>query len=153
MRRTNRKFQVPRSVLKERLEICWVNLFRVRFLVQSVFNYDPVIVNFDQSPFHHNESGAQNKCTLSLRGCKVPIVEGNSDVKSRWTANLSTRSRFTATAGAHMPFCEMLFKGEPDGTINARLQEILRKRGFPRCFSRFRRSGGALMASWTSLSS
>ena len=47
MRRANRIFQVPRSVLKERLEILWVNLFRVRFLIQSVFNYDPTIVNFD----------------------------------------------------------------------------------------------------------
>ena len=38
MRRANRKYQVPRSVLKERLEICWVDLSRVRFLTQSVFN-------------------------------------------------------------------------------------------------------------------
>jgi len=135
MRLANRKYQVPRPVLKERLEIFWANLFRLRLLIQHVFGYDPVILNFDQSPFHHNESGAQNKRTLSLRGCTVPIVEGNTDVKSRWTANLSTCSKFAGGAGAKMPFCEMLFKGATDGIINARLQEFPRRRQFPSWFS------------------
>jgi len=135
MRLANRKYQVPRPVLKERLEIFWANLFRLRLLIQHVFGYDPVILNFDQSPFHHNESGAQNKRTLSLRGCTVPIVEGNTDTKSRWTANLSTCSKFAAVAGANMPFCEMLFKGATDGIINTRLQEFLRRRQFPSWFS------------------
>jgi hypothetical protein len=135
MRRANRKYQVPRPVLKERLEIFWVKLFRLRLVMQRLLHYDPVILNFDQSPFHHNESGAQNKCSLSLRGCTVPIVEGNTDVKSRWTANLSTCSRFAAVAGAKMPFCEMRFKGAADAHINARLQEFLRRREFPSWFS------------------
>ena len=98
MRLANRKYQVPRHVLKERLEVFWVNLFRLRQLIQLKFGYDPLIMNFDQSPFHHNETGSQNKPTLSVRGANVPVVEGNSDVKSRWTANLSTVSNYDAMA-------------------------------------------------------
>lgn len=94
MRAANRKYQVPRHVLKERLEIFWVNLFRLRLFIRLQFGYDPLLLNFDQSPFHHNETGAQNKATLGVRGSVVPVVEGNSDIRSRWTANLTTVSRF-----------------------------------------------------------
>ena len=58
MRRAIPKFQVPRSVLKERLEIFWVNLFRVRFLIQSVFN--------------HNECGAQKQMHLESSRLQSP---------------------------------------------------------------------------------
>jgi hypothetical protein len=91
MRMANRKYAVPRNVLKERLEIFWVSLFRMRYFILLVFGYDPRIENWDQSPFHHNETGAQNKPTLAVRGSVVPVVEGTSDVKSRWTVNLCTR--------------------------------------------------------------
>ena len=37
MRKANRKYQVPRPVLKERLEIFWVNLLRIRFLIFKLF--------------------------------------------------------------------------------------------------------------------
>ena len=139
MRKANRKYQVPRSVLKERLEVFWVNLFRVRLFIFLVFGYDPLIANFDQSPFHHNETGSQDKPTLGVRGSIVPVVEGNSDVKSRWTANLMTWSRFTAVADSagnvQMPPAECMFKGTPDAVLNARLQGVLRSRGFPAWFT------------------
>ena len=135
MRKANRKYQVPRKVLKERLEFFWVNLFRIRLFIQTVFGYDPLILNFDQSPFHHNETGSQNKPTLGARGGIVPVVEGNSDVKSRWTANLTTWSRFTAIADGEMPASECMFKAEPDGLVNERLQAFLRSRGFPKWFT------------------
>jgi hypothetical protein len=139
MRRANRKYQVPRHVVKERVEIFLVVLFRIRLFILLVFGYDPVIENWDQSPFHHNETGARNEPTLALRGDKVPVVEGNSDVKSRWTANLMTFSRFTAVADSRgdvrMPPAEMMFKAKPDGPVNARLQEYLRSRGFPTWFT------------------
>ena len=92
-----------------------------------------MIVNFDQSPFHHNETGAQDKPTLGVRGTTVPIVEGNSDVKSRWTANLTTVSNYAV--GGPMPFCEVMFKAASDGTVIERLQKFLRSRGFPAWFS------------------
>ncbi len=100
MRQANRKYAVPRYVQKERMEIFWIVLFRVRLFIFMVFGYDPWILNWDQSPFHHNESGAQNKPTLGVRGSTVPVVEGNSDIKSRWTAQLVTSSRFPAVAGS-----------------------------------------------------
>ena len=98
MRKANRKYAVPRKVFKERLEIFWVVLFRIRQLILLVFGYDPLIENFDQSPFHHNETGSQNKPTLGVPGSTVPVVEGNNVVKSRWTTNLMTSSRFTAVS-------------------------------------------------------
>ncbi len=131
MRLANRKYSVPRDVVKERLEIFWVVLFRIRLFIFLVFGYDPLILNFDQSPFHHNETGSQNKPTLAVRGSTVPVVEGNSDVKSRWTANLTTQSRFTGSSGDPMPSAECMFKAERDGIVDERLQAFLRSRGFP----------------------
>ena len=120
MRVANRKYEVPRKIQKERLEIFWVNLFRIRQFIILVFGYDPLIINWDQSPFHHNETGAQDKPTLGARGDKVPIVEGNSDAKSRWTANLTTMSQFTAVAGGPMPPAECMFKAEKmNGSMDA----------------------------------
>ena len=135
MRKANRKYQVPRIVLKERLEIFWVVLFRVRMLIRLVFGYDPTIFNFDQSPFHHNETGCQDKATLSAVGSKVPIIEGTADVRTRWTANLTTCSRFTAVANGAMPPAECMFKGERDGSIHARLQRHRRSCGYPAWFT------------------
>jgi hypothetical protein len=134
MRRANRKYQVPRPVLKERLEIFWVNLFRIRLLMLLVFGYDPLIQNFDQSPFHHNETGSQDKATLGVRGDKVPIIEGNADVRTRWTANLTTCSRAAVATGTMTP-AECMFKAEKDGSVDARLQAFLRSRGFPSWFT------------------
>ena len=135
MRKANRKFQVPRVVLKERIEIFWVNLFRLRFIILRWFGYEPVILNFDQSQFHHNETGAQNKPTLGNRNSIVPIVEGNADTKMRWTANLTTFPNFTAVADGPMPFCEVMFEASSDGPVHDRLQKFHRSRGLPAWFS------------------
>ena len=78
--------------MKEGLRLFWVSLFRVRQLAVLALGYEPMLLNWDQSPYHHNESGSQNKPTLAVRGSTVPVVEGNSDCKSRWTANLTTCS-------------------------------------------------------------
>jgi len=135
MRKANRKYSVPRPVLKERLEIFWVVLFRIRLFILLVFGYDPMILNVDQSPFHHNETGSQDKPTLGVKGAKVPVVEGNSDVRSRWTAFLMTCSRFAAVAGGVMPCSECMFKAERDGAVDRRLQAFLRSRGMPGWFT------------------
>ena len=139
MRKANRKYQVPRAVLKERLELFLVSLFSIRLFISLVFGYDPLILNWDQSPFHHNETGAQDKPILGVRGSIVPVVEGNSDTRSRWTANLMTQSRFTAVADSRgnvrMPPAECMFKAEPGGSVDTRLQTYLRSRGFPQWFT------------------
>ena len=135
MRQANRKYQAPRHAQKQRMELFWVTLFRIRLFIRSAFGYEPVIYNFDQTPYHHNETGSQNKATLGVRGSTVPVVEGNSDVKSRWTANLTTCSEFTAVAGGSMPWSECVFKGAIDGRLDARLKCYHRSRGFPSWFT------------------
>ena len=127
----NRKIAVPRHVLKESLELFWVSLFRFRKLAVRALGYDPLMLNFDQSPYHHNESGSQNKATLGVRGSTVPVVEGNCDVRSRWTANLTTCSSVTAVAAGFVPPVEFMFKGTRDGKVHKRLTEHRRRRGFP----------------------
>ena len=135
MRYANRKYAVPRAVVKERMEIHWVVLFRIRLFILLAFGYEALILNFDQSPFHHNETGSQNKATLAVRGSTVPVIEGNYDVKSRWTGNFTTQSRFTGGVGDPMPGAECMFKAEPGGTVERRLQEVHRSRGFPHWFT------------------
>jgi hypothetical protein len=135
MRMANRKYAVPRAVQKERMEIMWVVCFRLRLFILLALGYDPEIINPDQSPFHHNETGAQNKPTLAVQGSVVPVVEGNTDTKSRWTAFLTTSSRFNGKIGDPMPATECMFKAEPDGTVEPRLQEFRRSRGFPDWFT------------------
>ena len=90
MNKPNRRYQVPKDVLMERLQIWWLNLFRLRYLCLLLLGYEPDMENWDQSPYHNNEVGSQGKAVLAIKGAKVPIVEGNSDVKQRWTANLTT---------------------------------------------------------------
>ena len=55
--------------MAQRLEIGWLNVARVRALCLAVRGYDPEIETWDQSPFHHNESGSQNMTTLAVGGC------------------------------------------------------------------------------------
>jgi len=135
MRHANRKYAVPRKVQKERMEIGWVNLFRIRLFILLSFGYDPLISNLDQTPFHHNETGSQDKAILAVRGATVPVVEGKNDVMSRWTATLSTESVFTAVAGGKMPAAEVMYTGQKDGPLHRRLQEFHRSRGFPSWFT------------------
>ena len=88
MRKPNRKYKVPKAVMAERLEIGWLNVARIRALCLAEFGYDPEIENWDQSPFHHNESGSQNMPTLAVagNGAIVPLIEGHSATRERWTA-------------------------------------------------------------------
>ena len=123
--------------MKERMELFWVTLFRIRQLAVLAFGKDPVLQNFDQSPYHHNESGSQNKATLGVRGSLVPVVEGNCDCKSRWSANLSTRSDLGTAdfADVQMPMSECMFQGVRDGTMHRRMNEHCRKMKFPKWFT------------------
>ncbi len=92
MLKPNRKYKVPKEVLAERLAIGWCNVARIRALCLATRGYDPEIENWDQSPFHNNESGSANVGTLAVAGSIVPLVEGHADTRERWTANLVTFS-------------------------------------------------------------
>ncbi len=92
MRKANRKYKVPKAVMGERLEIGWLNCARVRALCLATNGYDPEMENWDQSPFHHNESGSCGMSTLAVAGTTVPLIEGHADTRARWTANLVTWS-------------------------------------------------------------
>ena len=85
---------MPKATMAQRLEIGWLNVARVRALCLAVHGYDPELENWDQSPFHHNESGSQNITTLAVagRGASVPLVECHAVTRKRWTANLVTFS-------------------------------------------------------------
>ena len=137
MRRANRKYAVPRSLVNERLEIFWMVLFRIRYFIFLAFGYDPLPENWYQSPFHHNETGSQNKQILAVNDSDniVPVVGGNGDVKCRWTANLSTRPLAIPTKTDEQPLAECIIKAEKDGRTDVRLQEFIRSRGFPPWFS------------------
>lgn len=131
MRRANRKYACSRPVLKSRLEIDWLNIFSLRYFIFKCHGYDPVITNSDQSPFHNNETGAQNKVVLAVKGSKVPVVEGNSDVKSRWTVMLTTCSDEKRILNGYVPPAECMYKAAYDGHIDHRLQAYCRSRGVP----------------------
>ena len=97
---------------------------RVRALCQAVHGYDPRIENWDQSPFHHNETGSANTKTLAVAGSIVPLVEGRNDTRKRWTANLTTFSSTERLEAEGPPYAEFVFKGE-----GRKLQKHLRRSG------------------------
>ena len=113
----------------------------MRYFILLVFGYDPLLLNFDQSPFHHNETGSQNKRTLAVVGGTVPVVEGNSDVKSRWTTNLTTQSRYpnydpgNQLSRFPFPSAECVLKAERGGPVDKRLQAFRLSHNFPPWFS------------------
>ena len=129
MRLPNRKFKVPKWVLEQRLEIWWLNLARVRALCIEIFGYDPEQENWDQSPFHKNESGSKDGKSLAVAGqIEVPLIEGHSDVRSRWTANLTTFSNKQRILDGELPYAELMFKAEGE-VLQKRLQDHIRSGG------------------------
>ena len=81
--RPNRRYKVRKAVLAERLEIGWLNVYRVRAAVAAFTGYDPHLENWDQSPFHHNETGSDNKPTLAIAGVEVALVELHTATRMR----------------------------------------------------------------------
>ena len=134
MRRPNRKYKVPKAVLMDRLETGWLNVARVRALCLEVHGYDPHMENWDQSPFHHNETGSQNAKTLAVVGAIVPLVEGHADTRARWTANLTTFSDTERLLREGPPYAEFVFKAGGD-QLQLRLRQHLDSRGYGKWLS------------------
>eukprot|EP00959_Pyramimonas_sp_CCMP1952_P398498 8350159-Pyramimonas_sp.AAC.1 len=59
-----------------------LNVARVRAAAEELLGYDPHILNWDQSPFHHNESSSASKPTLAVKGGIVPLVEAHDDSRA-----------------------------------------------------------------------
>ena len=75
------------------MEITWCIVLRVRKFIILLKGHDPVLENFDQSPFHMNWSGSQGGTSLSIRGCGVvPVKEGQTATRERLTANTMVTS-------------------------------------------------------------
>jgi hypothetical protein len=124
LRQPNRKWSVPRAIMKERLEITWCNIFRVRQLMARSLGYDPIIENFDQSPFHMNEVGSKATGSLSITGGgSVALVEGHAATRERWSANTMVASR-SAVAGRFPPL-QLMFKAKSGARVLPKLQEAV----------------------------
>ena len=102
---------------------------RVRALCLEAHGYDPELENWDQSPFHNNESGSQNVSTLAVAGSLVPLIEGHADTRSRWSGNFTTWSNKTRIMEEGPPYAEFLFKADAE-KLQLRLREYVRSRGF-----------------------
>ena len=114
LRTPNRKWSVPRHVLQQRLGITWANIFRVRRCMARCLGYEPVIENFDQSPFHMNEIGSSGAGTMSIRGGgSVALKEGHAATRERWTANTMVTSCTERAAG--IPPLQVMFRVEGSG--------------------------------------
>ena len=124
-RKPNRKWSVPLPVLRERLETTWLNVARVRMAIMLAFGYDPVIENFDQSPFHMNEVGSKNAGSLQIRGCgPVALKEGHAATRERWTAN--TMATSSVERGRAIPPLQLMFRIKSGGgTVVPRLRESI----------------------------
>jgi hypothetical protein len=129
MRKANRKYKVPKAVMEERLEIAWCNGARVRALCFAVHGYEPEMENWDQSPFHGNESGSANVPTLAVAGGIVPLVEGHAATRERWTANLTTFSNKERLLQDGPPYAEFVFKAA-GGILELKLREHIRSCGY-----------------------
>ena len=135
LRCPNRKYKCPKFILEERLELWWITLFRIRALCVAIFGYDPEMENWDQSPFHNNESGSQNLRTLAFKGAStVPLIEGHADTRSRWTGNFTTFSNEERIKAGEIPYCQCCFKADGE-VLQGRLQEHLRSRGYDSWFT------------------
>ena len=121
LRKPNRRCEVPKAILQERLRIMWCNVMRVRELARRILGYDLAVDNVDQSPFHMNEAGSKDVGSLCLRGCgAVPLNEVHSATRARWTVNTMVRS--DVTPAGPLPPLEIMFKAE-----GSRLQSDLQQ--------------------------
>ena len=82
--------------------------------------YDLDIDNLDQSPFHMNEAGSKAEKSMSIRGSGiVPLKEGHSQTRQRWTLQSTTTSN--AARARAVPPVEVMFKASGE-RLSAELQ-------------------------------
>ena len=95
--------------------------------------------NFDQSPYQNNETGSKHVGTHAVAGLEVPLIEGHSDARERWSGNYTTFSDKERIMSGETPYVEAMFKSTADNTpgpgpkrrtIELRLREYIRSRGY-----------------------
>jgi len=92
----------------QRLRICWCNIIRFKYWLFLLGHTIERMENFDQKPFHYNESGSKDCRTLAFKGGQVELKELHSATRARWTAcTYATSDEALAAAG---PALEMMFK-------------------------------------------
>ena len=103
------------------------------YLLYPSDGYDLAMDNVDQSPFHKNEAGSKDVCTLSLKGAPtVPLIEGHAATRSRWSANTTTQSDYEEAGPGCEPVCpplECMFKADGH-LLEAKLNQYIRGYGF-----------------------
>ena len=85
MKGPNRRYKTSKKTRANNLKLWWLSVYCVRAFVEVVHGCDLDMENYDQSPYYTNESGSQNVTTLAIAGEKVPLLEGHSNTRSRWT--------------------------------------------------------------------
>ena len=63
-------------------------------------------------------------------GAIVPLIEGHSATRERWTANLTTFSNEERLKEEGPPYCEIMCKATAEGPLEKRLREYIRSRGY-----------------------
>ena len=107
---------MPKHILAERLRITWEDVFRVRRMAVRLLGHDLELDNLDQSPFHMNESGSKAEKSMSIRGGGVvPLKEGHTQTRERWTLQTTTTS--SAERARRVPPVEVMFKAEGDRLV------------------------------------
>ena len=74
LRKPNRKYKVPKDLLESRVLLWFLIIARIRALCLEVHSYDPEMENWDQTPYHNNEVGSQNACTLGQQLQPTPAT-------------------------------------------------------------------------------
>ena len=130
MKHPNRRFKVQRVVLMQRLERGWLNVFRVRAACQALLGYEPEMENFDESPFHHNETGSANTKTLTVAGKVVPLLEAHGQTRLRWSANFMAWSDEARVLQQGPPPVECMFRASGGGAqMRHKYAQHIRSRG------------------------
>ncbi len=76
--------------------------------------YEPVIENFDQSPFHMNEVGSKSTGSLSIRGVGTVVLrEGHAATMERSTSNTMVSSR--PNRAGHPPPLQLMLRVKSRG--------------------------------------
>ena len=102
----------------------------------KLLGYDLEAENFDQSPYHNNETGSKNINTLAVAGLEVPLVENHSATRERWSGNFTTFSDKQRILNGEIPYVEAMFKSDADPTssnkvtLELRVRTYIRSRGY-----------------------
>ena len=65
---------------------------------------------------------------MAVKGCLVPLIEGHSDTRARWTASLTTFDDKERILNGELPYAEFMFRADGE-VLLGKLREHVRSRG------------------------